>query len=138
SVHAMTLARLAALTSDDRYRARLDAALRAHGARIASGAMTELLLAADWRLDRPKEIVIVTPTSRAEAAPLLRVVARHGPRNRVIVVAAEADAPRVADVVAVAGGKVARDGLPTAYACEQGLCEQPITDPDALLALFGD
>ncbi len=136
SVHALTLYRLGALTGDDAWRARGDRALRAHGDALARGVLTEMLIAVDWRLDRPKEIVIVTPRERAEAAPLLRVVARHGPRNRVIVVVPEHAVAGVGVRVAPVRDKVARDGKPTAYVCEQGLCLAPTTDPAALAALF--
>jgi uncharacterized protein len=129
SVHALNLLRLAELTTDDAFRKRADKALEAYSAQSRQGAMSEMLLAVQWRRDQPKEIVIVTPTSRAEAAPFLQELTRHAPANHVLVVVPEAGVAAMAAVVPLATGKVSLGGVPTAYVCEQGLCQSPTTDP---------
>jgi hypothetical protein len=137
SVHAMNLLRLHELTGDDAYRRRADATLRAASGILAQApqAFGELLLAADFRLDTAKQVVIVAPSSRAQAEPLLdRVRAAFVP-NRVLVVAAQGgDLDAQAQRVPLLEGKVARGGAPTAYVCERQVCERPTSDPDELAA----
>ncbi len=133
SVQALNLMRLHELTTDDRYRQRAERTLRAFGARLsqAPGALSELLLACDFSLDTPKELVIVAPTSRKEAEPLLAKLRSTFLPNRVLVVAAQgADFAAQSPLVPLLQGKVARKGQPTAYVCERGVCALPTSDPE--------
>src|SRR5439155_1760021 len=86
-----------------------------------------MLLALDFALDTPKEIVIVTAGGRAAAEPLLRAVRGTFVPNRVLVV--PSDAGRIADLVPLVEGKVAQGGRPTAYVCERRRCELPTGAP---------
>src|SRR5713101_4935521 len=88
SVQALNLLRLHELTTDDRYRQSGDRALRAFKDRLARAptALSEMLLAVDFQLDVPKEIVIVTARSRAEAEPLLAELRATFLPNRVLSV----------------------------------------------------
>jgi uncharacterized protein YyaL (SSP411 family) len=133
SVQALNLMRLHELTTDDRFRRRAEALLKAFGARLAESpaALSEMLLAADFHLDTPKEVVIVTPASRKEAEPLLRKLRSTYLPNRVLVVAAEgADLAEQSRFVPLLQGKVSRDGKATAYVCERRVCRFPTTDPE--------
>jgi hypothetical protein len=133
SIQALNLLRLSEFTTKDLYRARADRLLRAFGERLAKSptSLSELLLAADFRLDSPKEVVIVTPRSRAEAEPFLeRLRASYVP-NRVLVVATEG--PDLTDqrkLVGLLEDKKALGGKPTAYVCEGGVCKLPTADPE--------
>ncbi len=139
SVQVLSLYRLAELTGREAYRERADRALSTYGERAAQGAMSELLLAADWSLDTPREIVLITPSSRAEAEPFLRVLREVNPRSRVLVVSPEPEVAALARTVPLVEDKVARGGLATAYVCERGRCELPTTDPERFrVQLAGD
>ena len=105
--------------------------LRAFQDRLARApaALSEMLLALDFKLDVPKEIVIVTPRSRSEAEPLLAELRTTFLPNRVLSVASEGkDLAAQAKVVPLVEGKLARKGQPTAYVCEKRVCELPTTD----------
>ena len=129
SVAIMILLRLSELTGDERYRQRAERALAAFGDVLgrAPTGLSEMLLALDFALDTPKEIVIVTAGGRAAAEPLLRAVRGTFVPNRVLVV--PSDTERVAHLVPLVEGKVAQGGRPTAYVCERRRCELPTTDP---------
>ncbi len=133
-MHVLNLYRLGELTTKDEYRVRAEAAFQAHGQRVAQGALSEMLLAVDWRLDAPKEVVLVAPTSRDEVAPFLRILSATGPRNRVLIVVTEAEIADMARVVPLVEGKVARAAAATAYVCQQGVCQYPTTDPEVFRA----
>ena len=92
SIAVLNLLRLHEFTTQDRYRQRAERALRAFSDILANSPATlsEMLLAVDFHLDRPKEIVIVTPNSRSEAEPLLaRLRAKFVPNRILIVVSQE-------------------------------------------------
>jgi hypothetical protein len=135
SVHARTLLRLYELTGDERYRERAEATLRAFGESLerTPASLAEMLLALDWRLDAPFEIVIVTQGSRAEAGDLLARAGATFVPNRVLVVAAEgSDLTAQSALVPLLGDKSARGGRATAYVCVRRVCRLPTTDPAEL------
>jgi uncharacterized protein YyaL (SSP411 family) len=141
SVEALNLLRLYELTTDERYRRRADRTLRAIGGVLqrAPSALSEMLLAIDFRLDVPKEIIIVTPDSRARAEPLLAVVRKTFVPNRVLtVVVAGEPLKEQSALVPLVQGKAARGGKPTAYVCERQVCELPTTDPSRFAAQLAE
>ena len=136
SVEALNLLRLHALTTEERFRAAADRTLAVFGDRlaVAPAALSEMLLALDWRLDRPLEIVLVAEPGGA--GPLLAPLRRSFLPNRVVVQATtRPDRGSVPDdlalLVPVASGKEALGGQATAYVCENRTCRLPVTDPDA-------
>jgi len=131
SVALMNLVRLAELTTDDAYRARADALLKAFAPLLARSptGLAELQLGLDFRLGSPREIVLVTPNSPSEAEPFLKVLReRFLPQKVVVVATAGEDLARQQEVVPFLAGKVPRDGLATAYVCERYVCQLPTTD----------
>jgi uncharacterized protein YyaL (SSP411 family) len=137
SVQALNLLRLSELTGNDAYRRRAEATLRAVSANVARApeAFSELLLAAEFRLDTAKQIVLVAPSSRSQAEPLLEKVRAAFVPNRVLVVATQGDELAAqARLVPLLEGKLARGGKATAYVCERQVCEQPTSDPAQLAA----
>jgi len=135
AVAARTLLRLAELTGDDRWRAQADATLRAVGGGLARAPTSApaLLAAIESRLDRMKEIVIVTPAAaRDGAAALLETVLAAYLPNAVLTVVAEGDVARNATLVPLVAEKRALGGVATAYVCEQRVCALPTADPAVL------
>jgi uncharacterized protein YyaL (SSP411 family) len=134
SVALMNLLRLHELTSDDRYRAAAEKLLAGFGPSIARAptAFPDLLLALDFWLDTPKEIVIVTAGPRREADGFLDVLRRTYLPNKVVAVVPESGPGRElhARLLPLIEGKVARKGRATAYVCERGLCQRPTTEVD--------
>jgi uncharacterized protein len=128
----LALLRLAELTGDDRYRARADAALVAAAPALSDDpvAMPRLLSALDFRLDRAKEIIIVTPGDAAAAEPFLARLRPVFLPNRVVAVVSERDKEALAELVPLVGDKIARGGRVTAYVCEQRVCDLPTDDPE--------
>ena len=132
SVAVLNLLRLHELTTDDRYRVRAERAFAAFGAMLADSpaGVSEMLLAVDFQLDTPKEIVLVVPVGRDDAAPFLDELQARFLPNRILAIVAEGDElERHAQVVPLLEGKTARDGQATAYVCENRICDLPTTDP---------
>jgi uncharacterized protein YyaL (SSP411 family) len=131
---AEQLLRLSDLTGQDAYRARADRLLAAFGPLAAQRpeSVSELLIAADHRLGRPKEIVLVADGPASALEPFRRVLARVGPPHRALVPISAAT-PRAELEALLPGviGKRARGGRPTAWVCERFVCDRPTTDPAA-------
>jgi uncharacterized protein YyaL (SSP411 family) len=127
SVHALNLARLAALLDDAPLRAKAERTVRAFGQvlRRHPAAMAEMLLALEMLHAAPKEIVIVGD-DRALEAPLRT---RFLP-NRVMVRARAGDTAMAARIPLLAG-RVDVD-KPTVYVCEARACKLPATTREQL------
>jgi uncharacterized protein YyaL (SSP411 family) len=132
SVHARNLLRLHEFTTKDDYRLRAEKTFRPLSAILtrAPAAASELLLAVDYYLDTPTEIIIVTPKSRAEAEPFLARLRTTFFPNRIVAVVAEGDELDAhAQLVPLLEYKIAQGGKATAYVCERRVCKLPTTDP---------
>jgi uncharacterized protein YyaL (SSP411 family) len=133
SAAVSNLLRLHELTGDERFRERAERSLRAFAAAIERdpAGSPGLLAALDFATDRVKEIAIVTPAPEVEPDALLAVLARSFVPNRVLAVVSEGDAlRRLAPLVPLVAGRVAREGRPTAYVCERRVCAFPTADPE--------
>ncbi len=141
SVALLNLMRLYTLTLDDSYRKRYERGLAAFLGGNASNALalSEMMMALDFYLDLPKEIVIVFPEGkRADVDPFLAEIRKHFLPHRILVVAEEGeDLKRHAEVVPVAAGKKAIDGKVTAYVCEKNVCKLPAVDADTFFRQLG-
>ena len=132
SVQLLNLLRLHEFTTDDHYRQRAERAFEAFSAVLADSPMvvSEMLLAVDFHLDTPKEIVIVVPHTREEAEPFLDELSATFLPNRILAIVAEgSELESHAALVPLLEGKVARGGKATAYVCENRICDLPTTDP---------
>ena len=132
SIALMNLLRFHEFTLDDRYRASAQESFVCFGERIrqAPTGLSEMLLALDFWLDSPKEIVVVTAAgSRRDADPFLDVIRHNYVPNKVLSVVSQGrEVEARAELIPLVKGKVARKGLATAYVCEKGVCQLPTTD----------
>jgi hypothetical protein len=137
SVALLDALRLHAFTSDDRWRQVAVRAFQAHAAVLEQqpAALHEMLLALDFFTDDSPEVVLVWPEGALPPSDMVDVLRRTFLPNRVIAGTEEgARSAALARVAAVARGKAALGGLPTAYVCERGTCQVPAMDAAALSA----
>ena len=133
SVQVANLLRLAEITTRDTYRQRAERAVRSVGNTLAASptSLSELLIALDFQADVPKEIVIVTPASRAEAEPFLAKLRETFLPNAVLLVVPEGEPLAKLEAISpLVSSKIAKGGKVTAYVCEKQACELPTSDPE--------
>ena len=133
------LLRLSAFTGDDAWRAEADRLLAALGGTLTRQplAATRLLAGLEFRLDVPKEVVLVRGRDPSESAPFRKQLARLYVPNKVVVVVADGEPlSRLVPLVPLVEGKQAREGRTTAYVCEHGVCALPTSDPDVMAGLL--
>ena len=133
SVAALNLLRLHEFTTEDGYRRRAERTFRYLAETLRSNplALSEMLLAVDFYLDTPKQILVVAPRGEKGAAdPLMTVFRGRFLPNRVFsVVSAGEEQERNARFVPLLRGKEAAGGRATAYVCENRTCGLPTNDP---------
>jgi len=136
SVAALNLLRLAEFTGRDDYLASATLLFSAfHDTLVRSPtALAEMLIALDYHLDEPKEVVVVRPASDGEGAAALMAPLRGAfvPNRIVSVVREGAELDAHAALVPLLSGKRALQGRPTAYVCVNRVCGYPTPDPAVL------
>ncbi len=134
SVQTLNLLRLHELTTGNGYRRRAEGSFRFMEEPLRSNpvALSEMLLAVDFFLDAPKQILIVAPRGKkAETGPLLTALRRQFVPNRILSIVSEgSEQERTARVIPILHGKEAAGGRVTAYVCENRSCRLPTSDPD--------
>jgi uncharacterized protein YyaL (SSP411 family) len=131
SAAADVLLRLAVLTGKPDLRRRAEASLRTLVPFLerAPVGLGRLLGAVDFYLARPSELAVVWEGNPAAAQPLLDV-AFAAYRPHLVVAGGLAGA--ASDLTPLLRDRPTIDGRPTAYVCEQFVCQAPTTDPEEL------
>jgi hypothetical protein len=133
SVAALSLLRLAAIAGDAALQAEAEKLLRSFGALLAGApaALGEMLLAVDFALSPAKEVVLVRPAGGSDAELLDVLRPRFAP-SQVLVRHEDGAVP----ATPLAEGRPAQGGRSTAYVCERGACQLPVTSADELRKLL--
>jgi len=92
-------------------------------------SVSELLLALDFALDTPKEILIVKGKHDDGEALLSQLRGTHVPNSVISVVTEGEELEAQLPLVPLLKYKKARDGKATAYVCENRICRLPTSDP---------
>ena len=88
-----------------------------------------MLLAVDFRLSRPKEIVLVHGGDPASLRPFLAVLRDGFYPRQVLVQLSQQDVEAWSERLPIVRGKRAGRSGVTAYVCEEGICALPTSDP---------
>jgi uncharacterized protein YyaL (SSP411 family) len=134
SIAALNLLRLEAITGDASYRSQAEALLKSFGALLAGApaALGEMLLAVDFLLSEPREVVLVRPPGGSDAALLEVLRARFAP-SQVLIRHQDGATP----ATPLAQDRPAKNGQATAYVCVRGACQLPVTESADLGKLLG-
>ena len=142
SVASDMLLKLAVFTGNDDYAAKAAVPLRSlheHMAR-SPGGTGHWLSALDFYISAVKEVAVVGPSANAVTSELLDTVRRQFLPNKVLM----GYDPSSLDSTGRAGlnlgdyplleGRGMVNGQPTAYVCQNYVCQLPVTEPGPLLA----
>ena len=133
SVAVINLLRLLEFTTNDSYRKRAENALKAFHQNLTQSpaALSEMVLAVDFYLDKPKQLVIVAPKNEnSKVKPFMKEFRHLYLPNKVLMVLTEGDELEAhGKTVPLVQGKTALKGNVTAYVCEKGICKLPARDP---------
>lgn len=131
SVTALNLLRLYEYTLNADYQERANQIFQtfSNAMRRHPLAFSDLLVALDYRLDTPFEIILVAPSTGNGLSELLAPIRRNFVPNRVLAIAQEGDdfAQKAVDIPIIKHRKVL-DDTATAYVCVNQVCRFPTTD----------
>jgi len=141
SVAALNLLRLAQLRDDKQLEDRAKKTIDGFAPTLShfASAMPQILVALDYSLAKPRQIVIAGKIDNNETKGLLAEVHRHFLPNKILILAdGGAGQKFLSEKNEAIGAMTPIDGKPAAYVCENFTCKVPVTDPKALRdLLFG-
>ena len=141
SVAALNLLRLSQLRDDpaaagaERARKTIDAF--ATTLSHFPSAMPQMLVALDFSLSKPRQIVIAGKKDAPETKAFLKEVHRHFLPKTILMLADGAEGQKyLGEKNEAIRAMSPIDGKPAAYVCENFTCKAPVTDPKALAELL--
>ncbi|MGK0154526.1 MAG: hypothetical protein ACI9SE_001479 [Neolewinella sp.] len=96
-----------------------------------------MMLAVQFHLGAPKEIVIAGDPSDPRTQALLQAAWRRFPQAGVVALLHDGNREQLTKMSSVYRDKLPVDSVPVAYVCERGTCLAPVTDPAALTKALG-
>ena len=126
------------LGDDDLYEIGVAAIRACHEVLSESpAAAPSMMMAVQFHLGTPKEIIIAGEPNDPRTQELLRAAWRRFPQAGVVALIHKENRAQLTKVSPVYQGKVPLEGVPAAYVCERGSCQSPVTDPAALERKLG-
>lgn len=137
SVATMNLLRLAGMTANKEYAARAESILTAHSIQVKQypAGHTQLMSALELALNPSYEVVIVGNRQRQDTRAMLAALREPFiPQKVVLFRTEEPDAAAdIADIAPFTRSMVTRNGLATAYVCQNFSCRLPTTSVEQML-----
>lgn len=100
-------------------------------------AAPSMMLAVQFHVAAPKEIVIAGEPDDPRTRQLLHAAWRRFPQPGVVALLHEGNREALTKMSSVYRGKEPVDGVPAAYVCERGTCQAPVTDAAELAKALG-
>ncbi len=139
SIAALNLLRLSQFRDDKQTVERAKKTIDAFATTLShfASAMPQMLVALDYSLTKPRQIVIAGKKDAPETKALLREVHRHFLPKTILVLADGAEGQKfLGEKNEAIRAMSIVDGKSAAYVCENFTCKAPVTDPTKLAALL--
>ncbi|HLK66800.1 MAG TPA: thioredoxin domain-containing protein [Bryobacteraceae bacterium] len=139
SVAVMNLLRLAQMTNRDGFRRSAERALAAFAPRlsVAPVALPQMLVACEFFLGEPRQIILAGERESADTRELVRTLYSHFVPARVILLV-DSDTTRrtlAAGIPTIASMQKV-DGRASAYVCRNYTCQLPVSEPGKFAELI--
>jgi uncharacterized protein len=135
SIAALNLLRFAQIRNDPKMQERAEKTIRAFAPAFSTfpSAMPQMLVALDFSLSKPRQIVVAGQPDDAGTRALLGEVHRHFVPNKILLLADGASGQKYLGETNEAIRSMSMvNGKPAAYVCEEFTCKAPVTSPQAL------
>jgi len=135
SVAALNLLRLAQVRDEPKWRERGEKTIAAFAPQIShfASAMPQMLVALDFSLGKPRQIVIAGKRDAADTCALLAEVRQHFLPNTIVLLADGSESQKfLGEKLEALRLMRPVDGKAAAYVCENFACKTPVTDVKAL------
>jgi uncharacterized protein YyaL (SSP411 family) len=130
SVAALNLLRLAQMTDRKDFRESAEKTLRAFASRITGmpSAVPQMLVAYEFSLAKPRQVIVVGDPSAPETAEMIRILQAHFSPNRIVMLVDEPTRKTLAGYLPLIENMTRLHGKTTAYVCENYACKLPTAD----------
>jgi uncharacterized protein len=130
------LLRMYALTSDDSFRQRADLAFKRYAKTLRNSPLLldDMLIALDWKLHPPKEIIIAVK-EMSDATPFIEHLQKTK-NNYVLIILHEKNKEKLQKLLPITANKNMKNEYPTAYVCQNGVCQFPVTNISEYISLI--
>jgi uncharacterized protein YyaL (SSP411 family) len=130
SVATLNLLRLAQMTDGKAFRDSAAKTLSAFASRITAmpTAAPQMLVAYEFSLSQPKQVILVGGRSEAETAAMLDMLDATFAPHRIVMLVDEASRQTLAGYLPVIETMTRIHGKTTAYVCENYACKLPTAD----------
>ena len=135
SVAALNLLRLSQILNQEQLMNRARKTIDAFAATVSHfpSAMPQMLVALDFSLSKPRQIVIAGKQDAPETKALLKEVRRHFLPKTILLLADAAEGQKfLGEENEAIRAMSLVEGKPAAYVCENFTCKSPVTDPNQL------
>ena len=132
SIAAINLLRLGQFLNDEQMAEQGKKTIYAFNATLShfASAMPQMLVALDFSLSKPRQIVIAGKPDAPETKALLAEVHRHFLPNKILILADGGERQKYLGEKNEALRAMSMiDNKPAAYVCENFTCKAPVTDP---------
>ena len=139
SVAALNLSRLSQFRDDKQMAERAKKAIDAFAAILSHfpSAMPQMLVALDYSLSKPRQIVIAGTKDTLETKALVKEVHRHFLPKTIVLLADGAEGQKyLGERNEAIRAMSLVDGKPVAYVCENFTCKAPVAGPKRLAELL--
>ncbi len=138
SVAALNLLRLAQMTGRPDFRKSAEATLQAFASRINAvpSSVPQMLVAYEFSLSKPKQIILVSDRSTAESHEMLRVLHARFLPDSIVLLVDQGSRKTLAGYLPVIETMTADHRGTTAYVCENYTCKLPTADPGKFAELI--
>jgi uncharacterized protein YyaL (SSP411 family) len=139
SVAALNLLRLAQFRDDEQIAERARKTIDTFATTLSHfpGAMPQMLVALDYSLSKPRQIVIAGRNDAPETKTLLGELSTHFLPKTILCLADGAEGQKyLGEQNEAIRAMSPIDGKPAAYVCENFTCKAPVTDPKELAELL--
>jgi uncharacterized protein YyaL (SSP411 family) len=139
SIAALNLLRLAQIRGSKEWQERGQKTIAAFASTLATfpSAMPQMLVALDYSLSKPRQIVIAGKLDIPKTKMLLAEVRRHFLPTTILLFADGADGQKyLGEKLEAIRAMSMVEGKPAAYVCENFTCKAPVTDRQQLSELL--
>ena len=139
SVAALNLVRLSQIRNDQRMSERARKTIAAFATTLSHfpSAMPQMLVALDYSLGKPRQIVIAGRKNAPETKAMVKEVHRHFlPKTILLLADGDEGQKYLGERNEAIGAMLQIDGKPAAYVCQNFTCKAPVTDPKQLEELL--
>src|SRR5262249_26726146 len=139
SIAALNLLRLSQFRDDKQMAQRARRTIDAFAVTLSHfpSAMPQMLVALDYSLGKPRQIVIAGKNDAPETKSFLREVNRNFLPKTILFLADDAEGQKyLGEKNEAIRAMSPVDGKPAAYVCENFTCKAPVTDPKQLADLL--